>query len=140
MCELDVDLTVAAGDAVRVRVNGKLACEIAAGVADDRDTLERQIAQARCARAGMSILLRALDRLGTIHNREDHVHTSPEAKRAAYMRGLCDGAQRKTALQHEGLFATRPEHTPSYDEGYNYGEAIARAARGATEAEEAPVL
>lgn len=127
---MDINLTLDAHDGVRVFVNGALACEIAVGMTDTRDRLAADVHAARYAVAGMVLLSRALDRVEDIHHREDHVNTTADAKRAAYLRGLFDGVRvRQEPHPMPGLPGIRPEQSPSYEEGYDTGEAIARCAK-----------
>jgi hypothetical protein len=118
-----------------IYANGTLAAEVAIGEVETRDELLAKVRAARALR-NLSRFVRAIpSELEKAGDKPDHnaENNTPAKKREAYGRGLLEGMRGVTlpypdpGLSAAGVPDIRPEHTPSYERGYDLGEAIRRA-------------
>lgn len=123
MC--DVNLNVTPGEFVRVFVNGRVVCEVAAARAETRDDLLRQVARARVLRNVPRIVADLFARVAKARDVADEGRT-PDAKQRAFCKGLADGMAGKV-IPHPNLPGKpyRPSEGNAYDAGYEYGDALA---------------
>lgn len=117
-----IDLKCGAPDRVTIRVNGRTACEIAACVADDRDTLEAEVAAARRLESLRRAVL-ALPRDMRLDGFEDHVNRVGRDRLFAYAQGLRAGLDGDT-IPHglPGVPPIPPRSDPSYLRGWEAGK------------------
>ena len=132
---MEINLVTAgkAKDILLINVNGKLACEVAVGMAQTRDDLFEKVTAARKLRALPRIIAGIMSDLARIADMPDHIHTTPQKKREACLRGLVDGFEGKTVPYPggEGLIPPiPPDSTLSYSRGYQIGEVFARCVKG----------
>ena len=126
---MDIELTTRPTEVVRVFLNGRLVTEVAAGMADTRDTLVDELLASRAARNAMRILATLGDVLHGVELREDHVNATPAKKRAAAIDGIVDGLAGKTKPHPfgDGVPSLLPRSDPAYGVGYEWGESISRS-------------
>lgn len=127
-----LDLISDGGGSVLIKIDGRLACEVATGEVSTRGDLIAEIRAARKLKNVPRILAGAMHDLGRIADMPDHVHTTPPKKRDACLRGLVDGFTRRT-VPHPfgaGVPPINPDSTLSYGRGYEIGEALARCVTG----------
>lgn len=135
MLKINVETTDAAA---QVAVNGRTVLEIAVGEAVPLDDLHAEVRRAR----GANSLVSQVQRLAAFCADDpglrigDHVNKTPDAKRAAFARGLVDGLAGRTVPHGAGpdLPPVPPEHSPAYRTGYDAGAGLRRAGRMAAEA------
>lgn len=124
-------------DHLIVRLNGKIVAECCVGTAQNRDDMEAEVRRARALRSLARTVQRLPDEVRRVGDLGDHINTTKAARQQAFARGLLDGIEGKTVPYPGELSGIvppiKPEHTRSYEAGYGIGEAIARAARVATE-------
>lgn len=124
---MNVKIAANVGEYVRVFINDALVCEWAVGVRTRCD-LASEVEQARHLRVFPDLLTDVARRMESIINVGDHVNTSAEAKRAAFVRGLLDGWLGRAVPHPSGplIPPIRPEQSPTYDVGYNSGASMRR--------------
>ncbi len=121
-----------------IYLNGQLVAECAVGQAKSRDSLEEEVFRARASRSLVRFVKQLPDAIRKIGDIADHINAKPAAKQQAFARGLLDGLDRKTVPYPTGdpVPPIRPDHTRSYEAGYDMGEVIARAAEIASDPKE----
>lgn len=131
------DLTLRITDAnVRIYDGDRLLADTSALNAEGRDDLEARVRAANAAAAlvrmvaGVAKECERSDRWSW----EDHNYSTPEKKQAAWGRGMIDGLAGRTVPYPGGggiIPDVPPEGGHSYSKGYEWGEALRRAALAA---------
>lgn len=121
---IDFALICEPGDVVRLRINGELVAEHYVGALTRRDW-ERELADARAAKASVAMLRIVRDELTTIAGRAerlaDHVNTTPAKRQLAWLQGVADGlAGRMVEHPDNGVPPVLPQQSPSYRRGYEF--------------------